>query len=218
MSFFKIWKAWFCFAWMPLYFGGDSESDSSTNTTNDTRNLVTNTDKRAVASDQAVSLTGDGSVVEVDRSTNFADSSTKSSLTSFIDNSNRSTNFSDSSDRSSSTVNTVTDYGSVGAALSSMGQMTSRAFDNAGLGISGAIDVLKLQTTEGQKGLAAAFEMANKSSQNAQANSAAVLGFANSALKETQAAFSEAKDGGQSKMVMAALGAVAVVGVVYALR
>lgn len=201
-------------------FGGDSKSDSSVSTINDTKNWATSIDKRAVAQDSAVSLTGDGNTVNRNSTTNFADSSNRSTtnLTSFIDNSfkDSSTKFTDNSDRS--VHNTVTDYGSVGSALNGMGAMTTRAFDSSDLATKGAIDVLKLQTTEGHKTVADAFALARASSASSQANSAAVLGFASNMVEKTSAAFAEAEDGGQSKMVMGALAVVAIVGVAFALK
>jgi hypothetical protein len=217
---------------IPANFGGSSKADSSVKTTNQTDNYAVSTDKRAVAQDSAVSLTGDGNTVNRNSTTNFADSSNRSttSLTSFIDNSfkdssskttftdtsNRSTNFTDNSNRSVTT--TVTDYGSVGAALDGMGAMTSRAFDTADIGIKGAVDVLKLQTTEGYKGVSDAFATARAMSASSQANSAAVLGFATDTINKTNAAFQQADDGGDSKMVMIAIAVVGAVGVALVLK
>jgi hypothetical protein len=112
----------------------------------------------------------------------------------------------------------VVDYGSVNGSLSLAGSMSDKAFGTASLGIQGAIDVLKLQTSEGSKTIMGAFDMAKSSGANSMANSAAVLGFASNAIKQTSDAFATAKDGGQSKMVMAAIGAIAVVGVAFALN
>jgi hypothetical protein len=204
----------------PCNWGGDSSSDSSTSTVNDTKNFATNTDKRSVASDAAVSLTGDNNTVDRSTSsvTQFFDTSNRSSasLTSFMDTSNRSTNFTDNSNRS---VNTsVTDYGSVGGSLSLAGSMTSKAFDVADDGIKGAIDTLKLQTGAGSKMVEQAFDLARASGANALGTSAQVIGLANSAIRQTEDALTQAKDGGQSKMVMAALAAIGVIGVAFALR
>jgi hypothetical protein len=199
-------------------FGGDSDSDSSTRTTSNTSNTATSTDKRAVASDQAVSLTGDGN--SIDRSTSnltqMFDSSNRS--TNFADSSNRSTNFQDNSDRSVHTTYTTTDFGSVNAALTLNGAMTTKALGVADNSVQGAIDVLKLQTTEGQKTISGAFNLAQSSAANAMQNSAQVLGFASSALASTQAAYAEAKDGGQSKMMMYAIIAAGAVAVAFALK
>jgi hypothetical protein len=192
-------------------FGGDSSSSSTSSTSNAT-NTAYETDKRAVASDNAISLTGDNNTI--DRST--------SNLTQFFDASNRSTtnttSFMDNSDRSTTNVTNVTDYGSVSGALALSGNMTTKALDVAGDGIKGAIDVLKLESNNGLELASKAFAAAASSGANALGTSAQVLGFAHDAIAQTADAFATAKDSGQSKMVMAALAAIAVVGVAFALR
>lgn len=197
-------------------FGGDSDSDSSTTTNTSTTNYVTSTDRRSVASDQAVSLTGDRNYVDRSTSnmTSFFDASNRS--TNFADSSNRSTNFSDSSDHS--THITSTDYGSVGASLGLADHMSTQAYGVANNAVSGAIDTLKLQTSSGLDMVKSAFSLASGAAANSMQNSAQVLGFATKALDESQQAFAQAKDGGQTKMVMYALGAVAVIGVAFALK
>jgi hypothetical protein len=230
----------------PYNFGGDSESDSSTQTTNQTTNNVQNNDKRNVASDSAVALSGDGNVVDRSSSsvTSFIDSSstTSTSLTSFIDNSNKSTNFSDTSDKSTkftdnsqkntttatstvftdssnrSVTNINTDYGSINGSMTLAGSMTSKAFDVAGGALDGTIGVLKQSSADSLKSIAMAFDAASGASALSKANSAAVLGFANEAMKSTADAMADAKDSGQSKMVMTALMVIGAVGVAFALR
>jgi hypothetical protein len=214
----------------PASWGGDSSSDSSTSTLNDTKNYDTNTDRRAISGDSAVALSGDNNTVDRSTSnlTQFFDTSNRSSstVTEFRDNSNRSTNFSDSSNRSTNfadnsnrSVNTtVTDYGSVGGSLSLAGSMSTKAFEVADGGIKGAIDTLKLQSSAGAKMVEQAFDLARSSGANALGTSAQVIGLANSAIQKTEAAMTQAKDGGQSKMVMAALAAVGAIGVALALR
>lgn len=219
-------------------FGGDSSSDSSTRTDNNTQNNIQSTDKRAVGSDQAVALTGDGNTI--DRSTNsltqFNDSSNRStsSITSFLDTSNRSTNFADSSNRSTtdnsdrstnftdnsnrSTNTTVTDYGSIGSSIGLAGSMSTAAFNTAQLGIKGAIDTLQLESNNNLTAVSKAFDMAKSSAANAQTSGAQMLGFATTALADTQQALANAKDGGQSKMVTYAIAAIAVIGVAFALK
>lgn len=117
-----------------LGFGGD-ESHSSTSHQSTANNTAYNTDKRNVASDYAVAISGDGNVVDrstsnltkyfdqsdrstsftdsSNRSTNFTDSSNRSTLTNnlsmLLDNSNRSTNFSDSSVRNTTTSTSFSD-------------------------------------------------------------------------------------------------------------
>jgi hypothetical protein len=232
----------------PANFGGDSDSDSSTSTSNLTTNNVSSIDKRSVASDEAVSLSGDNSSIDRSSTTSFLDQSNRSTtnLTTFIDQSTKdnSTHFSDTSDRSTNflsdsslknsnntsfvdssvktsssntsttTNNTSTDYGSVSGALTLAGSMTTKAFGLAGYVYGGAVDALKQTSKDSQSNIMAAFGAAASS----QSSSAAVLGFASDAIKQTGAAFAESKDGGQSKMMVAAIAAVAVVGVAFALR
>ncbi|MBV6324363.1 hypothetical protein KVP70_25845 [Duganella sp. HSC-15S17] len=262
----------------PYNFGGDSESDSSTDTTSSTTNNTYNQDKRNVASDAAVAISGSGNSIDrstssltsfIDSSTtssltSFVDSSTKDSSTKFTDNSNRSTTFTDGSNRSTTftdsstkdasthftdfstkdsstkftdnstkdsstkftdnsnrsvtTVNTNTDYGSVNGSLTLAGSMTGKAFDVAGLGVAGAIDVLKKESDNGLKAIGMAFDSVGKQSAMSQASSAATLGFASDALRATQSAMQDAKDGGQSKMVMTAIIAAGAVAVAFALK
>ncbi len=179
---FKFWKTFFCFCWLPMYFGGDSESDSSTTTNYKISNTATSTDKRSVASDAAVSLSGDGNTV--DRSTNIQ----------------------------------TTDYGSVGSALSGLGQMTGQALNVTGSAVNGAVGALAGISADSQKSIASAFAAASASSANSMTNSAAVLGFASSAIDKTNAAFAEAKDSGASKIMTYAIAAVAAIGIAFALK
>lgn len=247
-------------------FSSKSSSTSSNETLNQTTNDVTNIDKRNVASDQAVGLTGDGSWIDrsswaqdnTNNSTWMQDNSKRSSstITQMFDNANRSTNFSDSSVRDSSTffsdssVRTdshatslfdyskksdshdtsmvdnsnrsvsynTTDYGSVGKALDSLGMMSSKSLDVAAGGVAGSIEALKYLADQQQKSVTAAFDLTRSASSNALGNSAQVMGFANSALEKTAAAYAQARDGGESKNIMYALAAVAVVGVAFALK
>lgn len=213
----------------PCNFGGDSKSDSSTSTANYTTNNTDYNDKRNVAQDSAVSLSGDNNVV--DRST--------SNVTQFFDTSDRSTHFNDLSDRSTlfnsnsgnttnsnnttiftdnrSTSTTVTDYGSINASLGLMGGMTTKAFDVAGMGIMGAIDTLKLQSQQQLSATKEAFDLVRSSGANNLASSAAMIGMATDAIEKTQAAFQNSSDGGDQKTVVYALGAIAVVGVAFAM-
>jgi hypothetical protein len=52
MSIFQFIKAWFCFAWLPLYFGGDSSSE--------TKNETNNIDQRVIAEDEGVGVSASG--------------------------------------------------------------------------------------------------------------------------------------------------------------
>jgi hypothetical protein len=206
----------------PYNFGGDSDSDSSTNTTNNTTNHVSSTDMRNVASDSAVAISGSGNAIDRSSSsvTSFIDNSDRSTLTSFVDMSTKdsSTKFTDNSDRSVHTSTTVTDYGSVNGSLTLAGSMTNKAFDTAALGITGAIDVLKKESDNGLKAIGMAFDSVGKQSALAASSSAATLGFANDALKATQSALQDAKDSGQSKMVMTGIIAAGAVAVAFALK
>lgn len=196
---------------------GDDDSSSHTTSNSTANNTAYETDRRAVASENAVSLTGDNNSIDRSQTTNFFDTSDRSStsLTSFIDNSDRSTNFQDNSNRSVTTTTTATDFGSVNGALGLNGAMTTAAFGLAGGTIGGAIDILKLQSDNSQKAVMAAFDMAKSTSM---ANSAAVLGFASNAIGQTNDAFAQAKDSGQSKMVTYAVIGLAVVGVAFAMK
>lgn len=200
----------------PANFGGDSDSDSSTNTTNRTDNYAQNIDRRNVASDSAVSLSGDNNVVDRSSSsvTTFTDTSNRSttSITEMLDKSNRSTNM------STTTNNTVTDYGSVNKSLDGLGNMTSKAMDVAAGGVNGAMDTLKYLASMQLKTVEAAFDISKATSANALGNSAAVMGFANDALNKTSDSMRDAKDSGQSKMVTYAIAAVAAVGIAFAFK
>lgn len=194
-------------------FGGDSSSSSTSSTSNAT-NTAYETDKRAVASDTAVAVTGDNN--SIDRSTSnltqFFDSSNRSTTdtTSFLDNSNRST--------TNITNTSVTDYGSVSAALGVSSSLGTKALDVADNTLQGTLGVMKLQAQNSATATAQAFNFATAAGANAMGTSAQVLGFANSAIQDTAAAFAQSKDSGQSKMVMAAIAAAALVGVAFALR
>jgi len=63
MSFTKIWKAWLCAAFLPLLFGGESSSDSSTRTESTVNNTTNYADKRIVGGDGALAVSGNGNSV-----------------------------------------------------------------------------------------------------------------------------------------------------------
>ena len=67
-----------------IYGGGGGGSSS-----NDSNPVTTNTDKRIAVQD-GMGLSGDGSAMVTDYSTNIQDSSTRSSVSSYVDNSNSS--------------------------------------------------------------------------------------------------------------------------------
>ena len=192
-GFFKFWKKAICFGFAPLY-GGDSESDASTNTSTSIRNNVSNTDRRGVASEQAISNTGDFNTINRTENT-------------YIDGSNRSTNIS-------------TDFGSVGAALGGMGTISSRAIDLGQFAVGGAIDVMKQQTALNAAGIASAFDVAKQSSANALTTAAQVMGFANTQTAAASDAFKAAKDesNGNRTLMLTALAVVGAVGVAVAMK
>lgn len=189
-------------------FGGDSKSDSSTKTTNNTTNWTDYNDKRAVAQDEAISIGGDGNTIN--RST--------SNLTAFFDSSNRSTNFADNStstytDNSSVNFTSVTtDHGAVAAGLG----LGTKALDMAGKTVTDALGMASLQTETNLKSVLAAFDLAKSSGANSLAGSAAVLGFATDTIGEARAAFQEADDNGQKTIAVYAILAVAAIGVAVA--
>lgn len=191
--------------------GGDSDSQANTSTTNNTTNTALNTDRRAVASEEAISVTGDGNAVSRNTSntTTFTDNSDRSSKTSFTDTSNRST----------TTISYQTDFGSVQAALGGMERVAGRAVDTSQISINGAIDSLNKTGANSVALAMRAFDMAKEQSANAITNTNAALGFAESAIGQTRAAFAEAKDGGTNKtMLLVALAVVGAVGVATAMK
>jgi hypothetical protein len=188
MNFFSFWRMLFCFAWAPLYIGGGSESDASTNTTTSIRNNVSSVDRRGVASEQAISNTGDFNTI------------------------NRTEN-------NSLTVQ-QTDFGSVGAALSGMGTISSKAIDLGQFAIGGAIENMKQQTALNAAGIASAFDVAKQSSANALTTAAQVMGFANTQTVAASDAFKAAKDetNGNRTLMLTALAVVGAVGVAVAMK
>lgn len=65
MSVLKIWVGWFCAAFLPLYFGSDSNSDSSTTANTTTTTNVSSEDKRIVGGDGSTGVSGSGNSVIV---------------------------------------------------------------------------------------------------------------------------------------------------------
>lgn len=193
-------------------FGGSNKTDSSTQTTSNTTNWTDYNDQRVVGQDEAIGLSGNNSTVN----------RTTSNLTSFIDTSNRSTNFADSSDRSTqftdnsdrSTHYTTTDHGAIAAGLG----LGTKALDSVGATMKQAFDSLTIQSEHGLQATRAAFDLAKSSGANSMTSSAAVLGFATDAIKETRAAFQEAEDGGNKQIMLYAVMAVAAVGIAVAMR
>lgn len=190
----------------PYNFGGDSKSDSSTKTTNNTTNWTDYNDQRVVGQDEAIGLSGNNSTVN--RNT--------SNLTSFIDQSDRSnsgnTSFVDNSDRSVRV--TTTDHGAVAAGLG----LGTKALDTVGKTVGDAFRLATIQTESGLKATQAAFDLAKSSGANSLAGSAAVLGFASDTIDQARTAFQEADDNGQKTIAVYAILAIAAIGVAVAWR
>lgn len=179
--------------------GGDSESQANQQTTNNTTNNVHSEDKRNVASEQAVSVSGSGNVI--DRSANS------------------STSFTDNSDRSSTTITTVTDFGAIGQMLGTVGTVANRAIGQSEMLGAGAIDSLNKTGANSVMLALKAFDTASAQSANAISSAREVMGFAQRAIDETSDAFATAKDGGTNKtMLIVALAVVGAVGVAVAMR
>lgn len=202
--------------------GGSSKSSSDTSTTNNTTNHVTSTDKRSVASEEAVSVSGDGNYTDRSSTSNtsFSDSSNRS--TNFSDSSNRSTNFSDSSQRDSNNVSntsiTTTDFGSIAKSLEGMGAVSTKALDFTGLLSQSAFDSVNKSGANSVTLALRALDTAQAQSANAITSARDVLGFAREAVGVTNEAFATAKDGGTSKAIMAAAVVIGIVGVAAAMR
>lgn len=205
---------------IPANFGGDSESDSSVATSNTTSNTSNWHDARATAGDNAVSLSGNGNFLDRSATTNFNDSSNRSTLTSFVDDSNRSTNFSDSSNRSTtfldasvknttnstsfvdgsnrSTNYSTTDFGAVQAGMAGMSQAVTGAFNLSGNVVKTAQDVMMSSASASQNALNSAFQIAQQFSQGSTKNSADLLGMAQATMADTRnfatKAIEQAKD------------------------
>jgi hypothetical protein len=198
MSIIKHWKRLFCFAWMPMYFGGDSDSDSSTTSTTQNTNYVTTEDKRVVASDAAIALSGNNN---------------NASRT-------ESTSFSDSSDRSTVINNTTTDFGSVSAALGGISSMGKSAIGLADNSVNGAIDTLKQVSNNSLELTLKAFDLARGSSADSVRTVDTVSAFAAKNSQLAKEAFSESTLGrDDNKTVMyVAIAVIGAVGAAMALK
>lgn len=196
MSILKYWKSVVCFAWMPLYIGGSSESDSHTDTTNNTTNNVSSADKRIVASDAAVAVSGNANTVNRNESTSFADSSNRSTTTNY----------------------TTTDFGSVVKAIDGIGQMGTQVTNLSRDAISGAIDSLNRTGNNQLDALHSVFDFAAKSSANSLTSANEALGFAKDTIAQSNAAFSEAKNGPDKSIIMMLLGVVGVIGAAFVFK
>jgi hypothetical protein len=204
----------------PCNFGSESSSSANQTTTNNVNNI----DRRLVGSEEAMLNSGDGSSLTRITNTNFTDGSNRS--TNFTDSSNRSTstNFSDSSVRNTTTNTniTTTDFGSVGAALSGMGTTANLAIDNAGQQVQGAINLLRLASSNGLDMLGTVLDFAAGSAANSDNNIAKALGFAgntiNDAITKTSSAFAQASESQDNKSLKIAAIAIVAVAVAFALK
>ena len=177
--------------------GSDSESDSSQTTTTNTTNNVNEQDRRIVASDAAIAVSGGGSI-------------TKTDTNNFTDNSNRS---------SSTTTNyTTTDFGAVTKSLEGMGQMGTQVVNFSNDAVRGAIDSLNRTGQVQLDSLHSVFDFAAKSSANALTTANQVLGFAQQSEQKVREAWADAKQGPEQKIMLAIVGAAAVVAVTFALK
>lgn len=221
MSFIKTISAMFCYGWMPLYFGSGGKSQANTATTTTTSTSQVNTDQSMMGGDGSVGINGMGNLVDqsVINNTAFTDSSNKS--TNFSDSSVKtsSTSFTDSSDRSSKVYNTTTDFGAVSRSLDGMTQLSSLAVNNSAAIIKNGLDSVASQSKDNISVLSKAFEFASKTSAADAQKYTDVLGFAKDSITKANDAYANAKDGGQNKTLMiAAVATVGAVGLAFALK
>lgn len=193
----------------PRNFGG-SESSSQANTT--TTNNVNNIDRRLVGEGEAMGNTGDNSTLTRITQT----------TANFTDNSNRSVNFSDSSVKNTTTNTTTnvttTDFGSVGAALSGMGQTASLALNNANETVSGAINLLRLASSNGLDMLGTVLDFAAGGQQKSEENFAAAIGFAQNTIGQASQAFAQASESQDNKSLKIAAIAIVAVAAAFAFK
>jgi hypothetical protein len=213
----------------PLYMGGGGgSSQANTDTKTTTASSSVNTDQSMMGGDDAVNVNGTGNLIDKsvvnntafsdwsNKSTNFSDSSNKS--TNFADSSNKSTNFSDASTKSDSSNHSLnytsssTDYGSVTAALSGMGQLSSQAMNLSGAVVKDGLAAIGAQSKDNISVLSKAFDFAGAATAADVAKYTDVLGFARDTIQKTGDAYADAKDGGTNKTLTIA--AVAVIGAV----
>lgn len=222
--------------------GGSSQANTSTATTTTTSTNML--DQSMMGGDNAVGLNGNSNLVDKsvtnntaftdtsNRSTTFTDNSDKS--TSFKDLSNRSTNFADASDNSTTTTNntsyTSTDFGSVTAALSGMGKLSDAALSLSGQVVTDGYKGLANQSKDNLSVISEAFRFASASSAADAQKYTDVLGFAKDSIagvRSTAAdavagvrdSYANAADGGANKTLqIAAVAAVAAIGIGFALK
>lgn len=185
--------------------GGSSSSQANQETTNTTTNFVNEADKRVVASDQAIGLSGDGNTVtrtsyaSTDNSTHFADNSVHNTTT------NTTTNY------------TSTDYGSVSAALTGMQATAEGALHLSGDAISSAVDSIKASGDNQLSALTKALGFASTAMDQAHATANDVLGYAQQSISQASDAFAQAKQP-EEKIMYALIAAMAVMAIAFAVK
>lgn len=220
--------------------GGSTSSQQATSTSTALTNDVTNTDRRSVASDQAIALGGDGntvfksSVSNADNSVanSFTDNSQKNTSNAFSDASVRlSTNtnsfsdasenntnskntnnnaFTDNSVRTSTVTNTTSDFGSISASLAGMRSTASQAMSDSSAVTMTALTGLNEQSRMTGSVLDRLFTTVGASSANSQGTAMQTLGLANNAIAKASEAVTGA-DKKQEKMMYIIGGVVAVI-------
>lgn len=207
-------------SFLNLFGGGDSTSSTTTE-----NRYTTNTDASKMFGDNAVDGSGNSWLDFSNRSTNFADMSDRS--TQFLDNSNRSTNFTDNSDRSYSgntgsfnttsfsdnSVRMMTDFGSVGAALSSMQGLGGSAVASNGMSTLSALDSVKYQAAVNASSVEKAFGIAKEATASVERTAADILGFAaNAANLPTNSSTQKAADAKANLQKMALIAGAVIIG------
>jgi hypothetical protein len=178
-------------------FGGDSTSQANTTSNTNTQTNQWNTDNSMQIGDGGIGINGSHNIVDksVVNNTTFTDTSNRSTNTTFTDKSNRSVN----TDNHSITNFQTTDFGSVGAALSGMGQISNRAIDNAGSAVLTAMQSMASTSANNANLMKQAMSFASDSATTAA-----------SSAKETIAA---SKSSDQTQMIKTlAIAGVAAVG------
>ena len=199
--------------------GGSSSSQQSTDTSTQLTNNVTSTDSRSVASDHAIALGGTGDSVTQNTSnaasyadsgnttTNFKSGSDNTSTTNFastdshdastafasnVGNTNTNTNSGNTSTAFSSTTNnTVSDFGSVQAALNGMQTTASQAMGITGNIAGNAVTALSMQSANTMGLMGDMFKFASASGANSQGTAMQALGLANNATAQANLASSD---------------------------
>lgn len=171
--------------------GGSTSSQQSTDTSTQLTNNVTSTDSRAVASNGAIALGGAGASAML---TNNNTTSNKNDFTSLDHSGNVNTDSGNSSTSfSSSTTNTVTDFGSVQAALNGMKATAHEAIGLSGDVAGDAIGALTHQSDNSMNLIGDLFNFASASSANSQSTAMHALGLADNTTADATKAASDDK-------------------------